>query len=91
MTAGAYFFQSPSTFLKGIKKNTQAVVRPLKNKFRRKIHLLEERQRRITDSIMLTTHQESLLCEANAPPTTGPMPCATATTEPSFMVSRPLH
>ena len=57
--------QSPSTFFKGMKNKTHSVVRPVRGRFRRKIH-----------------RHESADCDASAPPITGPIPFARATTEP---------
>lgn len=37
---GTHCFQLPCTFFNGMKKNTHAVVKTLKNRFKRKIHLL---------------------------------------------------
>ena len=63
----SFSFQSPSTFLNGMKNSTHAVVTTVSGIFRRKIH-----------------RHESGPMEARAPPITGPIPFASATTAPKI-------
>ena len=67
--------------MSGIKKYTQAVVNKLRNRFRRNIHLLLQVSRNLVMPLRGTNH-ELRLCEASAPPMTGPIPFAKATTDP---------
>jgi hypothetical protein len=74
-----YLFQWPSTFFNGMKKVTAITVTAVRGRLIRKIHLLGQVNFSYVANIITSIYQE---CVNKAPPTTGPIPLATATKAP---------